>query len=74
MIRCPDPDCGWQAIAPSDDAARDQYAAHLVDAHTESVDAEVPEGMVQVRVGDGEWRTMTAEQATTFHDATESDD
>jgi predicted small metal-binding protein len=75
MFRCPTPGCGWRAIAPSEAAAREQYAEHLIAAHAEPVEADIPEGMVQVRVGeDDEWRTMTFEQATAFHEAVHGDD
>lgn len=76
MIRCSYPDCAWQSIAPSDAGARRQYAEHVVDAHTEEVEADVPEGSVQVRIdADDDWRTMTATQASAFHRAVhEADD
>lgn len=69
MVRCAYDDCGWQSIAPSEAAAEEQYAEHIVTAHTTSVDADVPDGMVEVRNGeDTEWRTMTLEQALAFHE------
>jgi predicted small metal-binding protein len=72
-MRCSHDGCGWQTIAASAAGARRQYAKHLVEAHTEQVDAEVPEGKVQVRVGD-EWETMTVEQARSYHDRIGTDD
>ncbi|WP_158056176.1 hypothetical protein [Halorussus halophilus] len=66
-LRCEKPGCRWTAIAPSSAAAREQYREHLKDEHTTEVDAEIPEGMVQVKV-DGEWKTMTPEEAKSFHE------
>lgn len=69
-LRCYHPGCRWQSIAPSLPAAREQYVEHLVDEHVREVDAEVPEGMVQVRFGeDDEWRTVTREEARRLHRA-----
>lgn len=74
MVRCDYDDCGWQAIAPSATVAAEQYAEHIVTAHAESVDAEIPDGMVQVRDGEeSEWRTMTVEQALAFHRSVHDD-
>lgn len=68
-MRCPETNCGWQAIAASESAAQAQLSEHLVDEHTESVDADIPDGKVQVRSGDDdEWLTMTVEQAAAYHD------
>lgn len=68
MYRCERPGCGWQSIAPSADAAFDQYVEHLVAEHAEQVDADVPDGMVQVRLdGDGEWLTVTPAEARRLH-------
>jgi predicted small metal-binding protein len=68
MYRCKRPGCGWQSIAPSEEAAFDQYVEHLVEEHAERVDADVPEGMVQVRFGESdEWRTVTPEEAHRLH-------
>lgn len=68
-MRCQRPNCGWEAIAPSGAAAREQYAEHLVEAHTTTVEAEVPDGMVQVRAGeDDEWTTVTVEEARRLHE------
>lgn len=70
MRQCPLPHCGWQAIAPSEEAASRQLEEHFLEVHTEEVDADIPEGMVQVRCGpDDEWRTMTPEEARAFHQA-----
>jgi predicted small metal-binding protein len=75
MVRCTHADCGWQSIAPSEAAAQRQYADHLVDVHAETVDREIPDGLVEVRLGeDDEWRTMTFEQAQAFHDAVHEQD
>ncbi len=63
MRRCTRDGCRWQAIAASRDAAAEQYARHLVEAHTTERAADVPEGMVQVRFGeDDEWRTVTPDE------------
>lgn len=68
MHRCDREGCGWQAIAPTGAAAAEQFARHLVAAHGRETDADVPEGMVQVRTGeDDEWTTMTLEEAKAFH-------
>ncbi|MFC6973577.1 hypothetical protein ACFQL1_01135 [Halomicroarcula sp. GCM10025709] len=72
-MRCSHDGCRWQAIAASAAGARRQYAEHLVATHTEQVDADVPEGKVQVRVDD-EWETMTVEQARSYHDRFEASD
>lgn len=34
MMECPDPDCSWRAIAPSENAARKTYLEHVVVEHT----------------------------------------
>ena len=74
MRRCSHPGCSWQSIAPSPDAAVEQYAEHLVAAHSRSVDADVPDGMVQVRFRpEGEWVTTTFEEAQELHDAVHDD-
>lgn len=70
MVRCSHPGCSWQSIAPSDDAAWTQYAEHLVEEHARAVDAEIPDGMVQVkRQEDGEWLTVTFDEAMSIHEA-----
>ena len=66
-MRCQHDGCGWHAVAPSNAAARDRYVAHVVAEHATRVDADVPDGMVQVRA-DGEWVTVTPERAVTLHD------
>ena len=70
MIRCGYDGCGWVAIAPSRQAAREQYDQHIVAEHVEEVDVaeKIPEGMVQVKVGEGDWETMTPEEAKSLHD------
>ncbi len=69
MLCCSHPGCSWRAVAPSRDAAWDQYAEHLVGEHARTVDADIPEGMVQVRFGtDEEWVTTTPEEAHRLHD------
>lgn len=74
MLRCSHPDCGWQAIAPSEAAAWDQYGRHLVDAHARTVDADIPEGMVQIKLQeDDEWITATVEEAQRLHDSVHGD-
>jgi hypothetical protein len=67
MKQCSRPNCGWQTFAPSPQVAREQYLTHLVEAHTQDVDADVPEGMVQVHVGDDEWVTVSPDEATELH-------
>ena len=75
MVHCTHDDCGWHAIAPSPAAAKRQYATHLVEEHASEVDADIPDGKVQVRIDeDDEWRTMTFEQAKTFHEAVNNRD
>ncbi|MFB6107500.1 MAG: hypothetical protein ABEJ82_01505 [Haloplanus sp.] len=69
-MRCSHPDCSWRAIAPSDRAAWTQYAEHLVTEHARTVDADIPEGMVQIKLdGADEWVTATVEEARELHDA-----
>ena len=64
MLHCEHPNCGWTAIAPSERVARERYVDHLLDEHTREVDAEIPEGTVQVKVGDDdEWTTVPLEEA-----------
>ncbi|UVE49623.1 DUF1059 domain-containing protein [Haloferax larsenii] len=70
MKRCSHPGCSWQAIAPSADAAMAQYAEHLVEAHAKTVEADIPDGMVQIKLQeDGEWITTTFEEARELHDS-----
>ncbi|WP_396612722.1 DUF1059 domain-containing protein [Haloferax sp. S1W] len=70
MRRCSHPGCSWQAIAPSDDAALEQYAEHLVNAHAKTVEADIPDGMVQIKLReDDEWITTTFEEARDLHDS-----
>ncbi|WP_049970738.1 hypothetical protein [Haladaptatus cibarius] len=70
MIQCGQHDCGWMAIAPSERSAWKQYESHLLREHVETVEieAEIPDGYVQIRTNDGEWKTMTAEDAKKFYD------
>ncbi|WP_255150975.1 hypothetical protein [Halorarius halobius] len=69
MVRCGYDGCGWCAIAPTERAAREQYADHLVAEHAREVDADLPAGTVQVRHGDdAEWRTVPVEEALGYHD------
>ncbi|RBI64540.1 hypothetical protein DMJ13_08700 [halophilic archaeon] len=63
MVRCEQEDCGWVAIAPSGRAAWRQYEEHVLAEHVETVEADVPDGHVQVRTDDGEWTTMEIEEA-----------
>jgi|GEM_PF-4686330 len=68
MYRCTRPGCRWQAIAPTEQAAREQYVDHLLDEHVTEVEADIPEGMVQIKLGaDEEWRTVTPEEAHQLH-------
>lgn len=65
MITCPHRECGWQAIAPSERAARRKYASHVVEAHGKSVDAEIPEGTIEVKHdGDDEWEQIPVEDVS----------
>lgn len=74
MLRCSHPGCAWQAIAPSAEAASEQYAEHLVTEHAKTVDVDIPDGMVQVKLeADGEWITTTPEEARELHDAAHHD-
>jgi predicted small metal-binding protein len=74
MVRCAHPGCSWRPIAPSEDAAWSQYAEHLVEEHTRTVEADVPEGMLQVKLTeDDEWMTVTVEQARRLHDVVHGD-
>ncbi len=68
MIQCSQQGCGWVAIAPSKQSARRQYEDHILSEHVTTVEAEVPDGHVQVRTDDGEWKTITKEQAREFYD------
>jgi hypothetical protein len=68
MIRCSQSGCGWTAIAPSERAAWKQYESHILREHVEAVETDVPDGCVQVRTDDGEWKTMTREEAREFYD------
>lgn len=73
-MQCSFTGCSWQPIAPSSDAAWRQHAEHFVEAHAEEVDAEIPDGMVQVQLEeDGEWITTTIEGARELHDAMHDD-
>lgn len=74
MVRCSHPGCSWRSIAPSEDAAWTQYAEHLVEEHARAVDAEVPDGMVQIKRDDeSEWMTVTFDEARNIHDALHDD-
>jgi predicted small metal-binding protein len=74
MVQCSYSDCSWQAIAPSEEAAWKQYAEHIVDDHARTVDAEIPDGMVQIKLErGGEWITTTTEDARQLHDAVHGD-
>lgn len=70
MRACDHEGCGWQTIAPSATAAHKQYARHLVTAHGESVDVDVPEGTVEIRTGEDEpWQRVDLEEAKRRHRA-----
>lgn len=70
MLRCSHPGCSWQALAPSESVAWTRYAEHLVAEHARSVDADIPEGMVQIKLdADEGWITTTVEEAHRLHDA-----
>jgi hypothetical protein len=73
-MQCPNADCSWRAIAPSTDAAREQYARHVLEEHAREVDADIPEGKVQVKLHpDGEWFTTTRAVAKRLHDDVHGD-
>lgn len=68
MLTCSHPGCSWRALAPSEDAALDRYAEHLVAEHARTVDADIPEGMIQVKLdGEDDWITTTVEEADALH-------
>jgi len=74
MKQCSYPDCSWRAIAPSEEAAWMQYAKHIVDEHATEVEADIPDGMVQVQLKqDGEWITTTIEEARELHERVHDD-
>lgn len=74
MLRCSYDECSWQAIAPSEDAAQQQLAKHVVETHTEPVDVDIPDGKVEVRFeAEGEWMTVTTEEAKQLHDEIHDD-
>lgn len=68
-MRCSHRGCSWRSIAPSTTAAAEQYADHLVTAHATTVDADIPDGMVQIKLGsEGDWVTTTPEEAFEIHE------
>ncbi len=68
MRTCDHENCGWRSIAPSAAAAREAYARHLVRAHAEPVDAEIPPGMVEIRTTEDEpWERVDLEEAKRRH-------
>jgi hypothetical protein len=70
MVQCSHAGCSWQSIAPSEDVAWEQYASHVVAEHARTVEADVPEGKVQIKLReDDEWITATAEEAWKLHQA-----
>ncbi|KAB1196352.1 MULTISPECIES: DUF1059 domain-containing protein [Haloferax] len=74
MKRCSHPGCSWRSIAPSEDAALAQFAEHLVESHSKTVDVDIPEGMVQIKLHEeGEWVTTTFEEARKLHDRSHDD-
>lgn len=68
MIHCSQQGCGWVAIAPTEQSAWKQYEEHVLREHVERVEIDLPDGYVQVRTDDGEWETMTTEEARRFYD------
>ncbi|MGM0590200.1 MAG: hypothetical protein ACQETI_01000 [Halobacteriota archaeon] len=70
MINCTRPGCRWQAIAPSVEAAQQQYAEHLASEHTSDVEVQIPDGMVQVRLDEDDdgWVTVSIEEAQELYD------
>lgn len=74
MVQCSYDDCSWRAIAPSEDAGMLQYAEHIINEHGRTVDEEIPDGMVQVKLErEGDWITTTVEEAHELHDAIHDD-
>lgn len=74
MILCAYDGCSWQSIAPAEEAARQQYAEHIVSDHAETIDVDIPDGMVQIKLGeDGDWITTTREAARMLHDQVHGD-
>lgn len=74
MVQCSYSGCSWRAIAPSEEAAWEQYAEHIVDEHARTVEAEIPEGKVQIKLeSEGEWITTTMEEARKLHEAVHGD-
>lgn len=74
MITCPHPDCGWQAIAPSERVAHEQYASHVVEVHGDVVDVEVPDGTIEVKHdADDEWQRIPVEELSDATEDTEED-
>jgi predicted small metal-binding protein len=74
MITCPHPDCGWQAIAPSERVAHEQYASHVVEVHGEVVDVEVPDGTIEVKHdADDEWQRIPVEELSEGSENAEDD-
>lgn len=56
-------------MAPTEAAGVRQLATHVVTEHATEVDAEVPEGMVQVKLdAESEWLTVTPAEAQALHD------
>ena len=79
MIECSHHGCSWRAIAPATEAAWGQYADHLLADHSKTVEADIPEGMVQVKLGaEADWVTVSLEEAgelhAAAHDRAEPDD
>lgn len=68
MRTCDHDGCTWRAVAPSAEAAREQYARHLVDAHGTTAESTIPQGYVEVRCrGADDWQTVTLEEAKRMH-------
>lgn len=68
MRACDHEGCGWRSIAPSAAAEREQHARHLVEAHGETVDTELPEGTVEIRTDEDEpWQRVTLDEAMRRH-------
>lgn len=59
--------CGWRRITPTAAVARRLKAEHVAEVHARHVDADIPEGRVQVRLDDT-WITTTTARARDLHD------
>ena len=56
-MTCPYPDCSWQAIAPSENGARNAYLKHVVTEHTDDGGAASVEWFEQSAGHVSRWHT-----------------